>query len=320
MKAKYLYCVIIIIFCAGFYLTAAHSDESITFTTYYPAPYGVYSQLLANSLGVGDNNTNGQLDSGDVSAIPGAAWIHGGVRAGKGDSVTADTSNVGFSFATDGDTGMFAVGGNSSTGSDLVFKTDNVERMRLINGVGSTFRVQGDVLATAPVTSGWGGNFLGLFTNYGSLPGYPGNTYATLRTDGAYIGFSAGGAYSAYMNAAGVWTAVSDRNKKENFVEVDPQDILSKIDKLPMYKWNFKTDGPSIKHIAPVAQDFYSIFGLNGNDDKMISNIDPSGIALVGVKALSKKLKGQQNIIEAQQAEIDALKARLDKLEGKPAL
>jgi hypothetical protein len=121
------------------------------------------------------------------------------------------------------------------------------------------------------------------------LPGYAINTYPTLKTNAANLYFSAGGAYSAYMNSAGTWTARSDRNIKENFIELDPQEILTKIDQLPMYQWNFKTEDSSIKHIAPVAQDFFAFFGLNGDNDKTISNIDPPGVALVGIKALSNK-------------------------------
>jgi hypothetical protein len=83
MKAKYFCCVVAILFCVGFYSTAAFSqEESITFTTYYPAPYGVYNKALTGSLGVGDNNSSGGLDSGDVPATSGDAWIKGKVGIG----------------------------------------------------------------------------------------------------------------------------------------------------------------------------------------------------------------------------------------------
>jgi len=54
-------------------------EERITITTYYPSPYGSYNQLQTNSLGVGDNNNNGQFDSGDVPTTPGDVWIRGKV-------------------------------------------------------------------------------------------------------------------------------------------------------------------------------------------------------------------------------------------------
>ena len=53
-------------------------------------------------------------------------------------------------------------------------------------------------------------------------------------------------------------------------------------------------------HIGPMAQDFYKLFNL-GNDDKSISTIDPSGIALAAIKE-------QQKIIDSQQSAISGLK------------
>ena len=143
----------------------------------------------------------------------------------------------------------------------------------------------------------------------GDLPGFPVNTYPTLKTNSSSMYFSVGGAYSAYMDAGGVLTSLSDRSRKENFIDVDPQDILSKIDALPMKQWNFKTDAASIRHIAPIAQDFHAVFGLNGPKDTMISSIDPAGVALVGVKALSeqnKALKAKVAGLEARIAEIES--------------
>jgi hypothetical protein len=53
-------------------------------------------------------------------------------------------------------------------------------------------------------------------------------------------------------------------------------------------KWNYKSDNQGIKHIGPVAQDFYSLFGL-GNNNTSISTVDPSGVVLVAIKELSRQ-------------------------------
>ena len=68
---------------------------------------------------------------------------------------------------------------------------------------------------------------------------------------------------------------------------------MNKIDTLPITRWNYKSENSSIKHIGPVAQDFYAIFGL-GNDNTSISTIDPAGVALLGIQALSKQLQNIQ--------------------------
>ncbi|RKY30351.1 MAG: hypothetical protein DRP68_06240, partial [Candidatus Omnitrophota bacterium] len=41
-------------------------EESITVTTYYPSPYGVYNQLQTNRMAVGDTNGDGQLTALDL--------------------------------------------------------------------------------------------------------------------------------------------------------------------------------------------------------------------------------------------------------------
>lgn len=45
--------------------SAESNLDSVSFATYYPAPYGVYNQMQVNKLIVGDTNNNGYLDDGD---------------------------------------------------------------------------------------------------------------------------------------------------------------------------------------------------------------------------------------------------------------
>jgi len=95
-------------------------------------------------------------------------------------------------------------------------------------------------------------------------------------------------ASGAYVTSGGVWTNASDRNLKTNFTPLDPQAILAKIDTLPVPQWNYKSEDASVRHIGPIAQDFYAAFSL-GNNDTSISTIDPAGIALLGIQALDQK-------------------------------
>jgi len=60
--------------------------------------------------------------------------VEGGVRAKKGDALFSDASQVGFSYEGDGDTGMFAVGGNPNFGSTLILKTDGVTALSTKGG------------------------------------------------------------------------------------------------------------------------------------------------------------------------------------------
>ncbi len=62
------------IICIGLFVTTLSvfsQTESITITTYYPSPYGVYNNLQAQKLGVGDTNKDGALTSADLPARDG---------------------------------------------------------------------------------------------------------------------------------------------------------------------------------------------------------------------------------------------------------
>lgn len=102
----------------------------------------------------------------------------------------------------------------------------------------------------------------------------------------------------------------SDVNKKENFQSINGTEILSAISKLAISKWNYKSQNTSEQHIGPMAQDFYQLFGLGGDDDKHISAIDSAGVSLAAIQALyDLNLKKDQQIEE--------LSTRIADLENK---
>jgi hypothetical protein len=113
----------------------------------------------------------------------------------------------------------------------------------------------------------------------------------------------------AFLTTGGVWSNGSDRNIKENFVELDSKEILGKVKTLPITRWNYKGESVKATHIGPMAQDFYALFET-GNDDKSISTIDPAGVALISIQELIKK-------IELLEAENQKLKSENSSLESK---
>ncbi len=100
---------------------------------------------------------------------------------------------------------------------------------------------------------------------------------------------------------ASAWASVSDSNMKRNIRAVDGKAILAKLKNVPIKRWSYKSQNSSIEHIGPMAQDFYTAFGL-GDNNKTISTIDPSGIALAAIQELKR--------------ENDALNMRVDALES----
>jgi hypothetical protein len=132
---------------------------------------------------------------------------------------------------------------------------------------------------------------------------------------GVYGKASAGSDFYGYggeHTSGSSWVNGSSRDLKTDFTPVDDQAILTGIASLPMTKWVYKTDTKAW-HIGPIAEDFYASFGL-GDDNKSISTIDPSGIALVGIKALDEKMTTQQQEIDELKAQNATLSSEVQQL------
>jgi hypothetical protein len=116
----------------------------------------------------------------------------------------------------------------------------------------------------------------------------------------------------ALLTSGGTWTNASDANLKENFQPVDGEELLEKIEQLLIMEWNYKIESDEVKHIGPTAQDFKATFGV-GPNDKTISTIDPSGIALAAIKELHR----QNKVLSASNQELrDELTEIRKMLEG----
>jgi hypothetical protein len=117
----------------------------------------------------------------------------------------------------------------------------------------------------------------------------------------------------------GSWASISDRNKKNNFRKVNAQDILNKVAKLEITTWNYKTQDPSIRHMGPMAQDFYALFGL-GENETSISTVDIDGINMAAIQALektAKELKQKSEQIEILKKDLEKIQKEKDALEKR---
>jgi hypothetical protein len=135
----------------------------------------------------------------------------------------------------------------------------------------------------------------------------------TMRFAGGYRLYSNGAlTQGVYMNA-GVsgWSNVCDRNKKENFRQINGEQILSKIRTMSITEWNYKGTNPNVKYIGPVAQDFYSAFHLGGKDSLGINTICIDGVNIAAIQALEKRTAELQKANE----KIELMEKRIEKLE-----
>jgi hypothetical protein len=108
------------------------------------------------------------------------------------------------------------------------------------------------------------------------------------------------------MNAV-AFNPTSDVNLKEGFAAVNGRDVLALLADIPITTWNFKSQGQDVRHIGPMAQDFYAAYGV-GQDNLHISTTDADGVALAAIQALNE-------IVGEKEAQISALEARLTALE-----
>ncbi|HNS38389.1 MAG TPA: tail fiber domain-containing protein [Anaerolineaceae bacterium] len=105
----------------------------------------------------------------------------------------------------------------------------------------------------------------------------------------------------------GSWSAMSDVNMKANFGAVDTGAVLEAVAGMPISTWNYIAQDETIRHIGPMAQDFYAAFGV-GEDDTHITTIDADGVALAAIQGLNE-------VVEEKDSEIAALHARVTALE-----
>jgi Chaperone of endosialidase len=100
---------------------------------------------------------------------------------------------------------------------------------------------------------------------------------------------------------------VSDRSLKRDIAPVEVQRVLEAVSELPISTWSYRTDDPSVRHLGPMAQDFFAAFGL-GDSDRSYDPIDAHGVAFAAIKALNEQLQRQNERIERLELENRALR------------
>jgi len=142
---------------------------------------------------------------------------------------------------------------------------------------------------------------------------YTGGEVGIGTTDPAYplqVGIDATNGNGAHVTAGGVWTNGSDRNSKRNFEELDKQEILDRVAELPVTRWQYKSEPENVRHVGPVAQDFYAAFGT-GEDQRYIGTIDADGVALVAIQGLYEVVKEKECEFEDMKAQNDRVISEL---------
>ena len=125
-------------------------------------------------------------------------------------------------------------------------------------------------------------------------------------TAGRFINTSTG----AHLTSGGTWTNASSRALKTDFADIDPVEVLGKVLALPIQSWRY-VNSESIRHLGPIAEDFYASFGL-GSDAESISTVDAAGVALAAIQGLYQKLISENAQLRD---ELAVLKVQADQIQ-----
>jgi hypothetical protein len=123
------------------------------------------------------------------------------------------------------------------------------------------------------------------------------------------------------LTITGALAQGSDRATKTDIFDVQPDEVLAKVDSLPISTWRYKGDAADVHHLGPMAQDFSAAFGL-GEDDRHIAPLDAAGVSLAAIQALNRKVTEKQAAIEdlaRRNADLEKRLADLETLVAKLA-
>jgi len=232
---------------------------------------------------------------GTALAGPGtrAMWYPGkaAFRAGEVTGTHWDAANVGDYSTAFGLNATASGRGSVATGIGVVASgQDSVAMGQRVAAVGNGSVVLG---YGAVATQGAHGTFIfgdRSASATDNIVGYDPNEFLVRAAGGAAF-YTNAVLTSGVVVAPGAsaWSAISDVNMKENFRDLDGDDVLAKIARMPVREWNYKAQEAAIRHVGPTAQDFHAAFGL-GEDPLRISTVDADGIALRAIQALVHEL------------------------------
>jgi len=247
----------------------------------------------------GDHGTVGGGRSNQAGII---ATVAGGINnAASGErSVvgggTGNTASSSCSVVAGGDNNM-AMGGSQATVGGGHNNTSNAQGATIPGGEDNTASGRYSFAAGRKASAIHKGAFVWGDSAASEIASSAEDQF-TARTAGGVRFFSDAAATTGVIlnPGSGSWSSISDRNTKENFAPVDTEQILARLAPIPIKSWNYKSQGPTIRHIGPTAQDFHAAFSV-GKDEKHITTIDADGVALAAIQGLYKMVKEQEKRI-----------------------
>ncbi len=297
------------------------------------APYGFIGGGKGNKIVVGATHTT--IGGGHFNQAGGAEST---IAGGDQNATTVANATIGggfnnFVIATGGTVGGGMRNRAQGQNSTIAGGSDNVTNGTSNFAVGASCRTAGAASvamgqssqATADNTFVLGSNGRAIAKGCFVWGDASGSTTAC-TDENRFVARAHGGvqfwtsATSNIILGAGAvaWPVGSDRNIKHDIKQLDSQDVLKKLEGVPIATWRYNSEASGALHMGPMAQDFYAAFGL-GDDDKHIVTVDADGVALAAVKGVHAITKEQAKEIETLTRELSLLRGANKTLETRLA-
>jgi trimeric autotransporter adhesin len=145
------------------------------------------------------------------------------------------------------------------------------------------------------------------------------NNQFSARAAGGYRLFTNASLTTGVTMSAGgsSWNVVSDRNRKENVLFLNGEDVLDRLSRVPVTSWNYIEEGKSVRHIGPMAQDWNREFQLN-DDPLTINQGDFDGVNLAAIQALEARTAQLQRENAELRDRLDRMERLLEALQPSP--
>ncbi|MGP3976495.1 tail fiber domain-containing protein [Streptomyces sp. 8N114] len=84
---------------------------------------------------------------------------------------------------------------------------------------------------------------------------------------------------------------------------VNGHHVLEQVVRLPVSTWRYHWDPPHVRHLGPMAQDWWAAFEV-GEDDRTICCTDANGVAMVAIQALHRQLEDLRSEVAALREQV----------------
>jgi trimeric autotransporter adhesin len=284
-------------------------DANVGFFSWAGGSNSTASGLYA--LAFGDTNSAESTSSivfGSGNQVKGAA----GFSAGAGNRV-CDTYGV-------------ALGNNAKSGGPLINGRCDPDtfNIRGLAAVAIGYNVTADQDHTTAMgkfasNNGFQGTFIwsdgSAQASADTFRNTANNEFAARATGGFRFRTNLGGTTGCNLPAgSGVFNCTSSRYTKENFTAASG--VLASLRKIPVTTWNYISEGKNVRHLGPMAEDFYNEFRL-GTGNTSIGVQDLAGVSIAAVKELDEQLQQKNAEIERLRNEVKTLRSNQSQLEKR---